>query len=80
MTAKLGEYPTSMIEDKRALQACKDSNMGNVIILRRGEKEVLNFYQSMSRRIVRYLESNGRRGDVSGYRPYIDSLPEEADM
>lgn len=77
VTSKMAQYPTSMLEDKRALQSCADQNLTNVIILRRGEKEVLSFYQTMSKRMIRFLQIDGRRGDVLTYRPYIDSIVEQ---
>jgi hypothetical protein len=74
MGGRLREYPQSMAEDRRILQGCEDQNRINVVMLRRGEKEVLVFYQTMSRIVVRFLESGGRRGDVSPYQHYIDSI------
>lgn len=76
VTGRLSEYPTSLLEDRRALQRCQDSNLRNVLMMRRGEKEVLLFYQNMSRRMVRFLETDRRRGDVTAYRCYIDTILE----
>ena len=71
---RIREYPTSIAEDKRLLQSKEppqDQNLQNVIVLRRGEKEVLSFYQTMSRKMVKVLSNEGRRGDLSAYSYYL---------
>lgn len=37
----------------------KDINFKNVVILRKGEKEILIFYQRMARKMIKYL--NGQK-------------------
>ena len=69
MEQRIQEYPTSLVQDKRLLENCEDQNLKNVLILRKGEKEVLTFYETMSRKMVRWLSSG--RGDVSMYRSYV---------
>ena len=64
---KLKEYPTSLSDDRKLLREVSDPNLRNIILLRKGEKEVLLFYQTMGRRMVRYLSNESRRGDLSHY-------------
>jgi hypothetical protein len=74
MTDKLRDYPTSLADDKCLLQTILEPNLSNVITLRRGEKEVLLFYQTMSRRMARLFGGDYRRLDLSPYRPYLESV------
>ena len=45
--------------------------MRNVVILRKGEKEVLAFYQTMCKKMIKLFSSGGRRGDLSMYESYL---------
>ena len=79
MTDKLRAYPTTLAEDKRLLAESNDLNMSNVIILRRGEKQILAFYQNMGRVMAKVLLEEGRTGDLTVYRPYLESIGEWKD-
>ena len=74
VTDRLREYPTSMAEDKRLLVGCNDGNLSNVVQLRRGEKEVLSFYQTMGRRMIGFLKCEGHKVELDIYQPYLESI------
>ena len=60
MESQLSDYPTTLKEDRKLLMS-KDLSINymNCIILRKGEKEVLHFYQTMAKKMIRYIRGGG---------------------
>lgn len=48
--------------------------MADVIVLRMGEKEVLQFYLTMARKMGKWLGSHSKRGELAAYDVYLSGL------
>ena len=48
--------------------------MYNVVVLRKGEKEVLSFYQTMCKKMIKYFSNEGRKDDLSLYESYLEGI------
>lgn len=68
-------YPTSLKEDRKLLTSRElGYNLTNIITLRKGEKEILLFYQQMGRKLVRYLANPAKTADLRIYDTYLKSI------